>query len=243
MSDFRKQVRDHYDEQSLPAEKLEAILARGREAAAEQEKTVEFPVKKKSWARYAAAVAAVIVLALAGTWWTQRDVGAVSYAALPPRLIEFFEQPDLHAPIQDKTELREWLLSKGAPADFQIPASLLQLDSAACQVLDVKGRNAYLSCYVREKKADGSPAGLIHLLVARTEDFRDQPKSATPAQRELDGWSFASWTKGDTIYTLATPAPMEKLTPFLSAVDLKEGKARYLSLVEGLVGEMAVIGE
>jgi hypothetical protein len=31
----------------------------------------------------------------------------------------------------------------------------------------------------------------------------------------MEGWSFASWAAGDVIYTMATPAALEKLRPFL----------------------------
>ncbi|WP_035603337.1 hypothetical protein [Haloferula sp. BvORR071] len=242
MSDFRKQVRDHYDAQSLPAEKLEAILARGREAAVEGEKTVEFPAtKKRSWARYAAAIAAAIVLALGGTWWMKRDVGEVSLAALPPRVIEFFAKaPNLHEAIQDKTELRNWLISQGAPADIKIPTSLQTLQSAACSVVDVQGRKAYLSCYVREKNSAGG-VELIHLLVARSEDFYDQPRGREVVVKEEDGWSFASWTEGDTIYTLATAAPKEKLEPFRPQAGLPVEKQRHLSGLEAAVSGMAAL--
>lgn len=230
MSDFRRQVRDHYDAQSLSPEKLEAVLARGREAAAGEEKTVEFPAaKKKPWSRYAMAAAAVIALLLGGMWWTKRDVGEVSYAALPPRVIEFFaHEPKLHGAIQDKAELRTWLVAQGAPADLKIPAPLLALPSAACNVVDVKGRNAYLSCYVREKSPEGR-VELIHLLVARSEDFYDQPKSEKAEIKEIDGWSFASWTKGDAIYTLATAAPKEKLMPFIANAGDPNERLRHLS--------------
>jgi hypothetical protein len=210
MSDFRKQVRDHYEAQSLPAEKLEAILARGREAAAEKEKTVEFPaVKKKSWGRYA--------------------------------MIEFFaHEPKLHEAIQDKTELRTWLVAQGAPADFKIPAKLLPLQSAACQEVDVKGRSAYLSCYVREQGPDGK-VELIHLLVAHSKDFYDQPKGAKAEIQEIDGWSFASWTEGDAIYTLATAAPQEKLRPFLSVAGPANERLKHLSALEAGSAEMALL--
>ncbi|MCW1924523.1 hypothetical protein OKA05_18300 [Luteolibacter arcticus] len=243
MSDFRKQVRDHYDKQSLPAEKLEAILARGREAAAGGEKTVAFPGRKR-WVRFIGAVAAAVALAMTGGWWATRDVGAVSYAALPPRVIEFFkEKSELLPPLQDKSELRTWLVSQGAPADMEIPAKLQSLESAACQVVDVKGRNAYLSCYWRVSKADRGPGDLVHLLVARTEDFRDQPGSAQAVVRELDGWSFASWTKGETIYTLATANPMEQLTPFLSARDRVDDGSRDTASVGFTRVMMAAIVE
>lgn len=232
MSDLRKQVRDHYDAQSLPADKLEAILARGRDAASGAEKSLPFP-QKKSWARFISAVAALIVFALVGVWWTTRDVGEVSYTALAPRVIEFFQtKSELLPPVEDKKELHDWLVSKGAPADFVIPASLQSLESAACQVVDVKGRNAYLSCYWRETRADRGPHELIHLLVARTDDFYDQPKSAAPQVKELDGWSFASWTKGDAIYTLATAAPKEKLMPFLASAGLLNTERRHTAAAD-----------
>ncbi|MEK7951319.1 hypothetical protein [Luteolibacter soli] len=231
MSDFRKQVRDHYDEQSLPADKVEAILARGREAARDAEKIVPLPARKP-WGRLL-AIAAAVVLAVTGTWWMNRDIGDVSYAAIAPRVIDFFKTKSaLLPPVQDKSALKTWLVSQGAPADMQIPASLQPLESAACQVLDVQGRNAYLSCYWRENKADRDGTDLIHLLVARTEDFRDQPKSATPVVSELDGWSFASWTKGETIYTLATATPKDKLMPFLSKADLLNDKSRFTASVD-----------
>ncbi len=228
MSDFRKQVRDHYDAQSLSPEQLEAILARGREAAAGEEKTVEFPAakRKQSWSRYAMAAAAVIALLLGGTWWMKR----VPYSALPPRVIAFFDHPELHEAIQDKQALHAWLVEKGAPADFKIPEKLLTLESAACQVVDVKGRKAYLSCYIREKKADGSPE-LIHLLVAHSGDFYDRPEVAKADAKitEIDGWSFASWTEGDAIYTLATAAPKEKLMPFIASAGGPNERLRHLS--------------
>lgn len=228
MSDFRKQVRDHYDAQSLPADKVAAILAQGQAAAATADKPIPFP--RRRLAPFLALAAALIAFAWVGLWWSRRDIGTVSYAALPPRVIEFFQsKPALLPPRQDKKELKDWLVAQGAPADMEIPASLLPLESAACQVVDVQGRNAYLSCYWREKTAGRGDHELIHLLVARAGDFYDQPRSAKAAVRELDGWSFASWTKGDVIYTLATAAPQDKLLPFLSKIAPLEDADRLMS--------------
>jgi hypothetical protein len=228
MSDFRKQVRDHYDAQSLPPETVEAVLARGRAAAVGE----DMPVKRTPWGRYLALIAAVAVFSFLGFWWQVKDANAVSYNELAPRVIAFFgSKPELVPAPPTKQQVRDWLLSKGAPPEFEMPAALAGLENAACQVVDVRGRKAYLSCYWREQKPDRGDHELIHLLVARADDFRDQPKSSEPVIRELDGWSFASWKKGDVAYTLATAAPPEKLTPFLSATDRLDPR-RLISMVE-----------
>ena len=161
-----------------------------------------------------------------GIWWTHRDVGEVPYAAIPTRIIEFFKnEPHLLPPQQDKKLLHDWMVQNGAPKDSEIPASLISLESAACQVVEVKGKNVLLSCYWRETIPGRGPHELIHLVVARSADFFDQPKSATPVVTEADGWSFASWSKGDTIYTLATAAPKGKILPYISAAMKDEGQA------------------
>ena len=209
MSDLRKQIRDHYEGKSLPAEKTEAILAQGRGA----EKIVKF----SSRTRALLALAATVIIAVGLVSWWQRQAARVSFAELAPRIVEFFSTPPaLPKKSQNPEELRAWLLTQGAPADFQIPAKLRGLESLGCQVVDVHGQPAWLTCFWREKKPDGSGGELVHLWIVKRRDFKDGPASAAPQVHEESGWSFASWAEGDVIYTLATPAPMEKLRPFVA---------------------------
>jgi hypothetical protein len=215
MSELRQQIHTHYQAQSLPAEKVDAILAGGRAAArgegaspAKTEKVVTFPRPK----RFALIVAAAVLLFVGLAIWQPRVTRPVSFALFAPRVVEFFGQPpELPKRSQNPEELRTWLLAQGAPTDFQIPAKLRGMESLGCQVVNVHGRPAYLTCFWREK------GELVHLLVARRDDFREAPSNSTPQFRELSGWSFASWSEGETIYTLATAAPLEKLRPFVWA--------------------------
>jgi hypothetical protein len=215
MSDLRQQLRDHYDAQSLPADRAEAILAQGRAAAkggSVPGKVVGFP---RTW-RWVLVAAASFVLFAAGVLWWPREGRPISYVVLAPRVVQFFGvPPELPKRSQDPAELRAWLVAQGAPEDFQIPAKLQALSGFGCQVVDVQGRPAYLACFWREKKPGVDEGELVHLLVTHRRDFRDAPPGATPQFREMNGWSFAAWSEGDVIYTLATAAPLETLRPFV----------------------------
>jgi hypothetical protein len=224
MSELRKQLRAHYEAQALPDGRVDAILLRGRLAASagprgDEDKVREFPQPRRRWAAALALAAGLALFAGLLALLVPRKPEPVSFALLAPRVIEFFRgSPQLPEKSQDKAALRAWLLAKGAPPEFQIPPRLLPLESFGCDVVQVQGRPAYLTCFWRAKKADGSGGELVHLLVARREDFRDAPASARPQWREMNGWSFASWSEGDVIYTLAAAAPAKVLESFIGAV-------------------------
>ena len=197
MPGFREQIQKHFEAKELSAAKAEAILAEGRAAA--EGKMVPLAQRKGAglWVIWAAA-ACFVILAGGVTWWTNRRV---SYATVAPWVVEFFHKdPELPKRSQNPEELRAWLLAQGAPADFQIPAKLGVLKSFGCQVLDVHGQPAYLACFWTEKKRDVDEGKLVHLVVARREDFKDAPPE-TPQYREIGEWSFAAWTEGNVIYT------------------------------------------
>jgi hypothetical protein len=216
MSDLREQLQKHYDAESLPAAKAETILAEGRSAAEGGEKIVQLPVRRVTFWRTLPAIAAgILLLGSLALWWGPQR-GVISYALFAPRVRDFFSTPpDLPKRSQNPEELRAWLLARGAPADFQIPAKLRSLKSFGCQVLSVHGKPAYLTCFWAEKKPGVDEGSLVHLLVARRKDFKDVPNSDAPQFRTVKDWSFAAWTEGDVIYTMAAQAPMETLQKFV----------------------------
>jgi hypothetical protein len=203
---------------------VDAVLHGGRAASDEKgvkptvgDKVVDFQSRRSGLLRLGLALAASITLYAGMQLWWPHGRKTVEFAALAPRVVEFFgTPPELPKRSQDKAELRAWLLAQGAPADFQIPAKLLALESFGCQVVDIRGRPAWLTCFWREKKPDATGGELVHLFAVRRSDFRDGPTSSAPQFRELNGWSFASWAEGDVIYTVAAAAPLEKLRPFVA---------------------------
>jgi hypothetical protein len=221
MSDLRQQLREHYASQSLSSAKVEKIFARGRavacdEVKSEPTKVLRFP-SLASWRLtrtlvWAAAIA--IIAAITSLLW--HGDSRVPYDTVPSGFVAFIAgNPTLHHPPRDKKELHAWLVARGAPADFRIPPTLLQFESVACDVVNVRGRSLYLSCYRRVQRTDHGDLQVVHLLVGRKSDFRGIPKSTHPELKEVAGWSFASWSEGEIVYTLATAAPLERLRPLL----------------------------
>ena len=212
MPTLRQQIRDFYDAHRLSDAKVEMIL-RVTQAVPEAAKVVEFP-RTQIVRRMALAAVLLLCAALAFQFGVRRPK-EVSFAVIAPRIVEFFRTPPNLKESQDKAELRAWLLANGAPPDFQIPAKLAALKSVGCTVVEVKGKPAWLTCFWREPGPGATDRELIHLFAVRRSDFQDGPAGPIPQLRELGGWSFASWAAGDVIYTMATPAPLEKLRPFL----------------------------
>jgi len=216
MPNLRQQIREYFDARTLPAQRVEEILRAGREpdGGGGERKVVMFP----RWPRLLALAAVLMIVAGLAFVMIPGRTARVPFAALAPRVIEFFgAAPQLPKISQDRAELRAWLLAHGAPAAFAVPARLAALESYACSVVDVQGRPAYLTCFWRKKNLDGSGGELIHLLAVRRSDFREAPAGAEPQTRELDGWSFASWTEGEVTYTLAAAAPLDQVRAFLAA--------------------------
>ncbi len=221
MPDFREQIQKHFEAKELSPEKVEAILATGQAAAA-GEKIVPLHPRKSTgrWTVWAVA-ASIVVLAGLALWWRN----GVSYQEFAPQVVAFFRKdPELPERSQNPEELRKWLIAQGGP-EFEIPTKLGGLKSFGCQVIQVQGKSAYLACFWSEKKPGVDQGELVHLLVARRSDFQDAPPSESPEFREIGDWSFAAWTEGDVVYTMAAKAPLEKLKTFLSPT----GKAVALS--------------
>lgn len=217
MSDLRQQIRDHYAARSLSSGRVAAILAQGRAAGAGAGGSRSGPARVFWQSRAGLALAAaVFLLAGLGVFYFSGGLRA-DYAKLRPAIVAFFaEEPDFPKMSEQPEELREWVIARGAPARFRIPARLLQLDSKACAILKVEKKPAYLLCFLKQDKEGRRNGGMVHLVVARRQDFGNLPPAGAPAIHTAGRWSFASWTEGEVLYTVATPAPVGELRGYLA---------------------------
>lgn len=230
MSDIRKQIHDHYDARSLPPERVEAILAKGRTVAADEagSKITPMPPPFARTRRILALAAAVALFGgIAGLWLYQRR--GVDYANTRHVVVGFFAREHTYSTVSNDPEvLRKWAIAHGAPAGFQIPPKLRSLPGKACTLLNVDGKTAFLLCFMTVDANGKQDGGVVHLIVARRGDFRNVPRTSTPSDVADGDWNFASWVDGDIIYAVAAPAPPEKVRgyvfdPGASAQSIRRG--------------------
>lgn len=211
MSKLRKQIRDYYDSRELSREKVDAILAEGRG------ETPQRATRRKAPLAPLAAIAAVLVGLLGALGlWANRDEG-VDYAALRSAVIGFFVgEPAYGVMSGSPDDLRSWALEHGAPPEFRIPETLRVLPGKGCSVLDVDGKAVYMLCFMTVDPTGKQDGGMIHLVIARPDDFADPVDSGTPVLSAEGGWNFAAWRDGEVLYTLAAPLPKDVLESYLA---------------------------
>jgi hypothetical protein len=218
MSDLGKQLRDFFAAHSLPPEKVGAILAQGRAAAAggtDAKITPLPPAARRSRWPLALAAALAILAGLGAFWLFPRGI---DFAKLRPVVVAFFAHKPMYPMMSPEPEkLRQWAIEHGAPAGFRIPDKLRVLPGKGCTILDVEGKPAFLLCFMTVDAAGQPDGGLVHLVIARRGDFHGVPRSTTPALTAAEDWTFAAWAEGDTVYTIAAPVTAEVLRSFVRA--------------------------
>ena len=93
------------------------------------------------------------------------------------------------------SQIRAYLASQGAPADYTVPAGLQTLKLAGCGKLTWEGKPVSMVCYEDEQNR------LVWMFVARAGDWSDQPP-AQPAVERVISCQTASWSQGDSVYVI-----------------------------------------
>ena len=124
---------------------------------------------------------AAAIIALLGLFWLNQR-GRVDFAALRPVVIAFFDnEPAYPLTSPRPEELRQWALAHGAPAGFRLPAKLQNLPGKGCTILDVSGKSVFLLCFMTVDATGKQDGAMVHLVIARRDDFVNAPRATTPA--------------------------------------------------------------
>ncbi len=229
MSDFEQQLRRHYEAQRLSDAKVAALLAKGNVTRAAR--------STRTWTWLAAASLALGVFVYAA-WRSFAPASAPSKIAMSEvaaAVRAHFSQPGYRLDLvsSEPAELLAWLQREGAPRNVTLPGGLARLSSYGCQVLDVRGRRAYLICFFLDEANGGgsgdapmremtvtAPDGtmmkkdrpLVHFVVAEGAAYEDLPAAGVwLSLQDLDGWSFRVRTEGEHVFLLASNAGAERL--------------------------------
>ncbi len=184
-------VRQKFRDLPVPADLKASILA--------GEKVVAGPAHW--WNRRAAilAVAAMVTLLVTiGLMLVRRapPTSADTFAQFRTRMIgTVLREYRMDLETNDMAQIRSFLVSRGAPADYQVPAGLQKLKLAGCGKLDWQGKPVAMVCFEDQRER------LVWMFVAKAANWNDRPSSEPDFARVIS-CATASWSEGDAVYVI-----------------------------------------
>ncbi len=192
---FQKTLRARFRQIEVPAHLKLSLLAR---SGAQPNLVIPPQVWWRSPVRLAAAaVGAVLLLALAGLWFTPRPTA--QFANFQARMVSGAlrdYQMDIKTNIMQL--VRQDLAARGAPADYVVPKGLERLKLTGGGRLTWRNNPVAMVCFDRGDKQ------MLFLFVLNRCAVKDPPP-ATPRLAKVNEYLTASWTAGDKTYLLAGP--------------------------------------
>jgi hypothetical protein len=157
------------------------------------------------WLSAAAAVA--LLLALAGTWLAPRT--ADDFANYQSRMVgQAQREYRMDLVTNDMRQVRQFMASRGAPADYDLTRGLEQLQLTGGGRLTWRSKPVTMVCFDRGDKQ------MLFLFVMKRSAVKDPPPE-TPQLARVRQMLTASWSHGDNTYVLAGPEEADFVKKYL----------------------------
>jgi hypothetical protein len=152
----------------------------------------------------AAAAAVVLLLGLATAIWRNPE-SQDEFSIYRSRMVRTaLREYAMDIVSGDQAEVRRFLASRNAPADYVLPRNLEQFPLTGAGVLRWKNHPVSMVCFEREDKQ------MVFLFVA-PQDSIGSPPPGTPILAQVNKLVTAGWTQDDKTYLLAGPDDLEPL--------------------------------
>jgi len=200
---FHNTIRNRFKQLPVPAGLKEAILAGYRP-----------PVIPVWWQQPAfqalAAAAAIALLIGVGLFWFQPREDR-SFAAFQSRVVRNAQRGYvMEITTTDLAQIRRYLATQGAHADYVLPAPLEKLPGDGGAVLRWNNKTVSMVCFDLGNHND------LYLFVASRADLPDAPSTSQPQFTKIGKLTAASWSTGDRTYVLAGPGDEQFVRGYLS---------------------------
>ena len=236
MADFELNLRQHYESQKLPDERVRAILVAGRAVAQTR------ALRRRWWLSAAAVLVVGLGLAIGARALRRENLPHIAAPDAAAAVLAHFAQPGytMAQVSADRATLEQWLRDNGGPARLDVPVAMRGLQTFGCQVLDVRGQKVFLVCFfldsapvapggmtLKQEMVVTAPDGtmmkknrpLVHLVVAPRGAFRDVPAPGVRVKLPASGeWNFETWSSGDLVYVAGAAASAERVAELARAL-------------------------
>ena len=200
---FQKAMRAKFQQIEVPAHLKSSILIRGTASPG--------IVSPRPWWRsplWLPATAMILLLVGAFSVWL-RPHRPDRFADYEARMVsEAQREYRMDLVTNQMPQIRQFMASRGAPADYRVTHGLehLQLTGGGC--LNWRSRPVAMVCFDRGDKQ------MLFLFVMKRSAVKDPPP-ATPQLVRVREMLAASWTEGDNTYVLAGPEEENFLKKYL----------------------------
>jgi hypothetical protein len=185
---FQGRLRQKFAELPVPGDLKEAILA-GRK--------IVRPVLWWHQPAWLAAAALVAILIGIGAFWL-RPAPTERFSLYRARMIRsVLHEYHMDVRTNDLRSLRQYLGQKGAPADFEVPKPVEQLNLTGGGHIRWGKEPASMVCFERADKQ------MLVLFIIKRDALKGEPQAPAPAK--IDSMQTISWTRGAHTYVLGGP--------------------------------------
>jgi hypothetical protein len=190
---FQKAMRAKFRQIEVPAHLKTSLLA--------QKPTRQTFIPPQAWWRspvwLTAAVAVLLLLGVAGVWLRPRIPDR--FANYQSRMVsEAQREYRMDLVTKDMQQIRQFMATRGAPADYDVTSGLGHLQLTGGGRLTWRSHPVTMVCFDRGDKQ------MLFLFVMRRSAVKDPPPE-TPQLARVRQMLTASWTQGDNTYVLAGP--------------------------------------
>jgi hypothetical protein len=154
-----------------------------------------------------AVAAVVLLLGLVGVWLKPRP--ADRFANFQSRMVSAAQREyRMDLVTNDMQQIRQFMASRGAPADYDVTRGLARLQLTGGGRLTWRSKPVTMVCFDRGDKQ------MLFLFVLKRSAVKDPPPE-TPQLAKVREMFTASWTRGDNTYVLAGPEEVEFVKKYL----------------------------
>jgi uncharacterized membrane protein YbaN (DUF454 family) len=200
---FQKAMRAGLQQIEVPAHLRTSLLAR----MSVQPTVMTPPAWWRNPVWLTAAAAVVLLLGLAGVWLKPRS--ADQFANFESRMVgEAQREYRMDLVTNDMRQIRQFMASRGAPADYDMTQGLERLQLTGGGRLTWRSNPVAMVCFDRGDKQ------MLFLFVMKRSAVKDPPPE-TPQLARVNQMVTASWSRGDNTYVLAGPEEADFLKKYL----------------------------
>jgi hypothetical protein len=190
----------------VPAGLKEQIIS---ERLAEQRRLAWRPV------RALAAVAALVLIFSFAVFWPVRP-GPNTLNIYQNRMVGVaLRGYAMDLATNDLVQIRAHLARNRAPADFDLPAGLKQVEVSGCAVENWEGGKVSMICFRTGKPLPAGEQSDIWLFVVDSSSFKGLPAGDATRVSRINRLITASWTQGNKLYLLGTEGDEQTLKKYL----------------------------